>query len=195
MGIVKRAADLAYTFRFLKLLVTPFEKTKAYELGIIDERGNRDRSVKITTSEQKSAYTAFHRLVFNVKKILAKIPGGSSSIASYAAALYLIKENLGIQDKNLEKIIEKSGYETLDFLKESNEWFLLEDKRLSPGIYKIKYDKVVNSTFEELIKPKDRIRIGEDCYPVGQIFGLDIYEGVHVISNQKVFLTIEELIR
>lgn len=195
MGIVKRAADLAYTFRFLKLLVTPFEKMKAYDLGIIDEKGNRVKSVKVTTSEQKSAYTAFHRLVFNVKKILEKIPGGSSSVASYAAALYLIKENYGIRDKNLEKIIDKSGYEPLDFLKESNEWFLLEDKKLSPGIYKSKYDKMVNSTFEDLVKTKDRIRIGEDCYPVGEIFGLDIYEGIHVISNQKVYLTVEELIR
>ena len=34
-----RAIDALITFRFLKLLVTPFNKTKAYELGIIDERG------------------------------------------------------------------------------------------------------------------------------------------------------------
>ena len=39
MSILKRAADLVYTFRFLKLLVTPFNKTKAFELGIIDENG------------------------------------------------------------------------------------------------------------------------------------------------------------
>ena len=34
-----RAIDLFVTYRFIKLLVTPFEKTKAFELGIIDEKG------------------------------------------------------------------------------------------------------------------------------------------------------------
>ena len=33
------AIDAFITFRFLKLLVTPFNKTEAYKLGIIDERG------------------------------------------------------------------------------------------------------------------------------------------------------------
>ena len=40
MGIISRTGDLFYAFRFLKLLVTPFEKTKAFELGIIDQEGN-----------------------------------------------------------------------------------------------------------------------------------------------------------
>ena len=36
-----RAIDLFVTYRFIKLLVTPFEKTEAYKLGIIDKDGNR----------------------------------------------------------------------------------------------------------------------------------------------------------
>lgn len=94
MGMLQRAGDLIYTFRFLTLLVTPFEKTKAFELGIIDEDGKRIKSVKLDDREKKGAYTPFHRLVFNVKKLIAKAPGGKSSVASYAAALYLIKEKL-----------------------------------------------------------------------------------------------------
>ena len=31
-----RAIDLFVTYRFIKLLVTPFEKTDAFRLGIID---------------------------------------------------------------------------------------------------------------------------------------------------------------
>jgi len=38
-----RAIDLFVTYRFIKLLVTPFEKTEAFKLGIIDETGNRIR--------------------------------------------------------------------------------------------------------------------------------------------------------
>ena len=55
MCVIKRAADLVYTFRFLKLLVTPFEKTDAYRLGIIDEKGKKLRKAK--TAEEKDVYT------------------------------------------------------------------------------------------------------------------------------------------
>ena len=34
-----RAIDLLITYRVIKLLVTPFEKTKAFEYGIIDKNG------------------------------------------------------------------------------------------------------------------------------------------------------------
>ena len=46
MGILKSAADLVYTLRFLKLLTTPFEKTKAYELGIIDDKGKELKKMR-----------------------------------------------------------------------------------------------------------------------------------------------------
>ena len=144
MSLLTRAGDLVYTFRFLKLLVTKFEDTDAYKKGIIDETGKRIKSKKIETSDEKAAYTTFHRLVFNVKKLMAKAPGGSSRIASYAAALYLIKENLGITEKNLSKIVEESGLDTLDFLNENNEWFVLDNNEISPGIYRVRNAKLLS---------------------------------------------------
>ena len=47
-------------------------------------------------------YTRFIRLVFNVKKLIGKVPGGKTRIASYAAALYLIKEDFGISERETE---------------------------------------------------------------------------------------------
>lgn len=193
MGILKRAGDLIYTFRFLTLLATPFEKTKAYELGLIDKDGNRIKDNKVNTTDEKSAFTPFHRLVFNLKKLLGKIPGGKSSVASYAAALYLIKEHGNLTDKGLKQIIEKTGHEPIDFLNESSQWFLLESGAVSPGVYRLKYDKIVNSTFENIVKAKDQIRVEKDCYPIGDIFGLNIYEGTHLKTNQKLYFTVEEL--
>ena len=38
MGILKSAADLVYTIRFLKLLTTPIKDTETYKAGIIDEK-------------------------------------------------------------------------------------------------------------------------------------------------------------
>ena len=64
-----RAIDLFVTYRFIKLLVTPFKDTDAYKLGIIDENGNRVmpppvRGVrqtvpaKLTTTEEKKSHAS-----------------------------------------------------------------------------------------------------------------------------------------
>ena len=55
MSLASRAGDLYYSFRFVKLLTTPWEETDAYKLGIIDENGKRDKSVKLDNDEKKSA--------------------------------------------------------------------------------------------------------------------------------------------
>ena len=61
MSFISRAGDLFYAFRFLKLLVTPFEKTKAFKLGIIDDKGKvLKRAKQRTKPEEKAAYTVFH---------------------------------------------------------------------------------------------------------------------------------------
>ena len=67
MSLASRAGDLYYTFRFVKLLTTPWEETDAVKLGILDSQGKRIKGKKISSSEEKDAYTTFHRLVFNIK--------------------------------------------------------------------------------------------------------------------------------
>jgi len=199
MGLLKSAADLAYTFRFLALLVTPFNKTKAFEAGIIDEKGKRlvkPPFNKIADRENyASYYTPFIRLVFNIKKLMAKAPGGSSRIASYAAALYLIKEQFGVSEKNIRKYLLKAGIDTSDLLAEESRWFMLEDDQLSPGVYSLKYEKVLNITCDPMVNAKDKVRISEECFPVGDIFGLNIYEATHMKTQQKIYITAEELLR
>ena len=107
-GILSRAADLFYAFRFLKLLVTKWENTPAYKLGLIDKKGKRLKDKKIETPVQKSAYTVFHRLVFNLKRLLMKIPGVSTGrLASYAAALFLIREHTGMSESQIKKIMDQ----------------------------------------------------------------------------------------
>ena len=93
MGILAGIGNIYFVYQFLKKLVTPFEKTKAFELGIVDKDGKilkRRRDLK--TQAEKDAYTLSDTLIWNIKKLLGKIPGGKSRIASYAAALFLIKE-------------------------------------------------------------------------------------------------------
>ena len=94
-----RAIDLFVTYRFLRLLTTPFEKTDAYKFGIIDKDGNRVKkpkstkpAVELATSELKNSYTILHKLVFNIKKLFSKVPGLRTKVGTYAAALFLLKD-------------------------------------------------------------------------------------------------------
>ena len=93
MGILAGIGNIYFVYQFLKKLVTPFEKTKAFELGIVDEKGKiLKRRRDLETSEEKDAYNLSDTLIWNIKKLMGKIPGGKSRLASYAAALWLIKE-------------------------------------------------------------------------------------------------------
>jgi hypothetical protein len=100
-----KTADTIYAWRFLRLLTMPWTKTGAYKAGIIDKDGNTIK--KPETSSEKKVYNIFHRLVFNIRRLLAKIPLGRSTIARYGAALYLIKEHTGLDEKTLGAILEK----------------------------------------------------------------------------------------
>ena len=195
MGILKRAADIAYTFRFIRMMVMDWKDWDAYKQGVIDENGKRNRNVKLDTDEKKSSYTPFIRLAANIKRLVAKLPGGGSKLGSFASALYLIKEKYNLKEKNLKDICEKCDVEILDFLNEKNEWFLLEDKQLSPGIYRVANPKLLNKSCSEMVWPKDQVRINDECYPVGDVFGVDIYEATHIKTNQNIFITASELIR
>lgn len=200
MGIVKRAGDLVYTFRFLKLLTTPFEETEAFKLGIIDKDGKRQKSFTLDNMEDRdnyrNYYTPFHRLVFNIKKIMAKAPGGSTRLASYATALYLLKEKFGIHPNKLNEATHKHfGCAENDFLNESSQWFVLEDSRLTPGVYKVLHEKLLNETLDEIVNARDKIRIEENCYPVGHMFGINIYEATHIRTNKVIYVSVGELAR
>ena len=93
MGILAGIGNIYFVYQFLKKLVTPFNKTKAFELGIIDEKGKiLKRRRDLEGDEEKSAYNLSDTLIWNIKKLMGKIPGGKSRLASYAAALWLIKE-------------------------------------------------------------------------------------------------------
>ena len=92
MGIISGAANLYFIYRFLRILTTAWEDSDAFKLGIIDEKGKiLKKKSKLRGKEEKEAYTMMHRFVWKLKRLLEKIPFGKSRMASYAAALWLIK--------------------------------------------------------------------------------------------------------
>lgn len=85
--------DLFMVYSFLRRLTTPFKEWDAFKLGIIDAEGNVLKKRKdLLTIRERDAFGVFDVMVLNLKKILAKAPGGASKLASYTAALYLIRE-------------------------------------------------------------------------------------------------------
>ena len=85
--------DLFLVYQFIRRLATPFEKWEAYKLGIIDEKGKvLIKRKDFTRRAQRQAWGIFDIMIANLKKLLAKVPGGQTRLASYAAALFLIRE-------------------------------------------------------------------------------------------------------
>lgn len=109
---MSKTLDNLIAFRVLYMLVTPFEKSDAYKLGIVDKEGNALKKMKdLKTSEERDAYNNLTKLVFSLKRLLAKVPGGKSQFASFVAAYWLIKEShknkISVTQQDLLDIMEK----------------------------------------------------------------------------------------
>lgn len=99
--------DLFLVYQFITRLVTPFNQWNAYKLGIINDQGKvlRKRAT-LSTPEEKSAWGYFDILAANIKKLLAKFPGGDSKLVSYAAAGLLLREQKKLETMSEEEIEE-----------------------------------------------------------------------------------------
>jgi len=116
--------DNILAYRILSMIVKPFSETDAFKLGIIDAEGNvLIRPKDFTTTDQKEAYTYLHRLCFNMKKIINRLPGGESRTKNIVAAFFLIKESY----QNKERVIKEDKFhKILDLLDEG--YILVEDE-------------------------------------------------------------------
>ncbi len=194
MSLASRAGDLFYTFRFIKILTTPWKDTDAVKLGILDERGKRVKSKKIQSPEEKDAYTTFHRLAYNIKRLTTN-SAGQSQMGSYAAALLLLREHYKLSDDALHKITAKAEVDYADLIKESvNQWYVLENRQLAQGLYRLREDKL-DVDMNEVGYAKDKVRVHELSFPVDQVLGYDIYQVEHVNTKRWVYVSAGELIK
>ncbi|MDB4343180.1 hypothetical protein OAA26_00485 [bacterium] len=193
MSLASRAGDLFYTFRFLKLFTTKWTETDAYKLGIVDENGKRIRSKDINTSEEKDAYSTFNRLVFNLKRLFNKVPGGKSVIGSYAAGLLLLRDQYNMSDASIEKIVKGMELDPLNLISEKNEWFMMEDGSIAPGMYKLRENKLTSDTLDDIIYEKDKIIVHEDCFAIDSVYGIPVYKATHVNTKRPVYITLGEI--
>lgn len=188
MSLLSRGADTLYALRFLRLLTTKWEDTNAYKHGIVDENGKQLMKSREVPREHKQYYTIFHRLVFNVRRLLQKIPLiGRSILTNYAAGLLMLREELGLSEEELIELLSadipefKELYDQSKDLDESNHSVLREGMRI-----KANRDLIDLKTFEPVVRSDSYILVQEQ---VGNFAGIPVYKGIHENTNLEVLLT------
>lgn len=204
--MVGRVIDSLIVFRILKMLTTDFKKTPAYKFGFIDRDGNRIKKIphpeiknqfvenNPKSKEEKNSLTPLHRLVFNLKKLLGKLPGGKTAFASYAVALALLKEHAELDSEQSDQLFE-------DFYRHLKNEGLLTPEQLSEaqsvGKISMQDEYRLRTQIKQNFDENEEIKI----YPAKSIvshiseksigYGILIYEGR--IGEDRVLFTAEDV--
>ena len=183
---MSRVIDALIAYRLLKLLVTPFNRTKAFKMGIIDDKGKvlikkKDFARKIPSNkraEATNAYTLLIRFVFNLKRLLSKVGVRGPLGSAAAAAIAFFRE-----EKDYNPIIEKEVYK---YIKEQGFEFDINEnygELIQHGKYIVNKD-IYDLEGEIVINSGEVIDFYEDTQP---IMGYDVFK------HQNVYLTTEDL--
>ena len=144
--------DTVIVYQILRKLVTPFIQMPAYHMGIIDEKGDFLKKVSTLTTAEKETVTTLDILVINLKRILGKLPGGASRLASLAAALYLIRAHGKVNESNIVN--------TLFTLEEDFKRYLAEDapaNATGPAVAGTTGSPVVTNSAAKRYKAKNKM--------------------------------------
>jgi len=189
-----RAVDLFVVYRFLKLLVTPWQKQEAYKLGIIDKDGKALKKARDLGKEsEKAAFTLLHRLVFNLKRIMNKIPGVRTQLGTYATALFLLKEHYNldnIPEGEINKFLMENKMVSFD--NNISEEVMGFGNMLPMGDYTLK-DQVTADDDEIDAQPGDIVSALEDIPPSDTILGVDVFPVIHKKSNKIIYVSLEDI--
>jgi hypothetical protein len=189
-----RAVDLFVTYRFLKLLVTPWKKQEAYKQGIIDDKGKALKKARdLATEAERESFTLLHRLVFNCKRIMSKIPFVRSQLGTYATALFLLKEKYNIVDLPEGEINQfLMENKLISFDNNISEEVIGFGSMLPMGEYKLK-DQVTADDEEIDAQPGDIVSALEDTPPSDRILGVDVFPVIHKKSNKIIYVSLEDI--
>ena len=193
-----RAIDLFVAYRFLRILTTPWENQPAFEHGIIDKDGKLLRkAAELKTTDEKSSFTLLHRLIFNLKRILHKIPGVKTKLGTYATALFLLKQHFADQveeedtiEATFKKWLLDNEYVTEAELHE--EVIGLGDV-LPKGTYKILVDIVPNEDYPGSAKKGDTVVAFSDTAPTDAVMGQNIFTVIHQKSKEEIYVSLEDI--
>ena len=98
---MSRALDAVVGIRMLKLLSTPINQSKAFQLGIVNADGTKIK--KPANSNEKNAYSLLNRFVFKIQKALTRSSDRDARrLLSFAAAMALLREYNEDTDDDLD---------------------------------------------------------------------------------------------
>ena len=194
------AVDVYVAYKFVKILSTPWKKTDAYKLGIIDDEGKvLKKSKELETSQERKAYTIFHRLIWNVKRLLDKLPPTRTRIGSFAAALWMLREyaeKKGCADELMEDSL-------LEYLKDQNiitmveqrnqlfeETFEEDTKVLRKGSYALKNDI---DTPQGEAKKGDVVIVKKDTKMFTRILGVPVFKVILKTTGKELVISHEDI--
>jgi hypothetical protein len=179
-------------YKFIKLLVKPYKDTDAYKLGLIDDKGLALKKKSDFTDSEKKAYNATHELVWNIKRLLNKIPGLKSRLGSFAVALWMLKQKMSpqyqaeevqcVENAIIDHIEKEFDCDMGSLIVES----ILLDEIPSTGLYQLTEESYCEIFKEvqtgDIFSCLDNVSVGEGC-------GIEIYEMVHLSSGNKYPVT------
>ena len=169
IGQASRGADLYFVFRFLRLLTMKWTKTDAYKYKIIDSKGNAlKKSSELESIKEKAAYTMLHRMVFKIRRLIEKVPGGR--FVNYAAALFLLKEQKDV------RIWTDDGYMKTKLLE-----FLETDWEADAKFLKEEVDNMDKKTFKTFLSEKKSI---DESQELQAMMALDD-AGIEAVIDKK----------
>ena len=182
---MSRVIDALIAYRVLKLLVTPFNRTEAFKLGIIDDKGKvLKKSRDIKDQKERNAYTLLIRFVFNLKRLLSKVGVRGPLGSTAAAAIAFFKEQSGEQLSEQAALdVEREVYKYIT--SEGFEFELSENygEPLTEGTYKVKHD-IYNDEGDVVINIDEEVYFKETT---------DIIMGYDVFKHKDIYLTTEDL--
>ena len=177
-----RAGDLFVAYRFLRILTTAWEDQDAFKHGIIDKDGKLLRKANtLTKQEEKQSFTLLHRLVFNLKRILHKIPGVRTKIGTYATALYLLKQHFPeVENEKTIELVLKNWLVDNGMCADDE---LLEDVQQTTVLPKGKYQ----------LKEGGIVVAFQDTQRIDEVLGYSIFPVLHQKKKKEVYVSLEDL--
>ena len=168
-------------YKIIKALTTPWTKTAAYKQGLVDEKGTMIK--KPVTKVEKDAYTLFDRFLFNIKRLLLKIPFVGTKLSSYMfASLFLLKDHCELSNDEMKLLIEELGMEIdKPLIKEGSEPII--------GQYVLTEDIASPKTGEVIAQEGTKIQFENENPVIDNVLGVPIYEARHIPTNQTIFVS------
>jgi hypothetical protein len=157
--MASRLVDNLLAFKILTMLVRPFAESEAFKLGIIDANGKvLKKASTLQTTDERDAYNYLTRLVFNMKRIINRLPGGENKLKSIITAFFLVKE---CYEKKTSIAFLEEKYATLLETINENNITLVEEELMVRKFF----EDVANvtgaavSTNEPVIDPKKKKKV------------------------------------